>query len=195
MPEVVISIKAYDEASATLKQVAVEASSLREKAAALFRETQGGTKITAEYVNQIREANRESRLQSEVYSTLRRSSIASFGVLNLVADAFGRIAAVGRLASSILSQVLIANTAQATAAKNLRDAEVDLAKAKENVRIALEKLREAEEKMDPKAMEAARRELKAAYEEEEAAARRLRDAQEAVNNTMVTTQAQILGLL
>lgn len=193
MPEVVISIKAFDAASATLRQVSVETSTLKERAAALFRETQGGTRITAEHVSQIKELTRETRLQSELYHSLRRSATASFGVLNLVGDAFGRVASMGRMVSSVLNSLLTASIAQSTASKNLRDAQVDLAKAQEDVRIALEKLREAEEAGDVKAIEEARRELKAAYEAEEQALRRLREAQEEVNNVNIQTQAQILA--
>jgi hypothetical protein len=189
-----ISVKAVDEASATLRNVDSAAKSLLDRARELYAATERGTKISAEAAKEIRALARDIRAQEQAQRLLSRAWLASHDTLLLVMDGFRRAAHVGRDLLSIANSLMLASTAHATASKNLRDAQVDLAKAEEDVAYWQREVNRAQEEGDPKRLAEAQRELERALRELESAQRRLRDAQDDLNRVQAQSQIQLVGL-
>ena len=189
-----ISIKALDEASATLRQVDACAKSLLDRARELYAATERGTKITDSAAKEIRKLASDIRVQEQAQRLLSRVWLASHDSLLLVMDGFRRAAHVGRDLLSIVNSLMLASTTHATAAKNLRDAQVDLAKAEEDVAYWQSEVNRAQEEGDPERLAEAQRELESALRGLESAQRRLRDAQDDLNRVQAQSQIQLVGL-
>ena len=189
-----ISVKAVDEASATLRNVDAAAKSLLDRARELYAATERGTKISGEAAKEIRALARDVRVQEQAQRLLSRAWLASHDTLLLVMDGFRRAAHVGRDLLSIVNSLMLASTAHATASKNLRDAQIDLAKAEEDVAYWQREVNRAQEEGDPEKLAEAQRELKRALEELESAQRRLRGAQDDLNRVQAQSQIQLVGL-
>jgi len=179
-----------DKASAELRKVSESTRELTQRAAFLYKETQVGSRVTKELSENAQRLNRDLTLQQDNYSAVRRAAIASMGTWRLVGDSFNRIAAVGNTLSGVFTQMNAMYTRMTLVARNLHDANIELAKAEDDVRIALENLRAAEESGDPRAISEARAELKRAYEAEQQAVKRLRDTQEELRITEDQTRIQ-----
>ncbi len=194
--EVTITVRAIDQASRILRQTAGETGALHERATALFKETQGGQRITAQTAAEIRGLARDLRLQDQAQRSLARTWLAGRGQLQLVGDAFRRVAAAGRTAANVLSQLSIIQTANVTAAKNLKDTQMDVAAAQEKTTYWTLELQKAQEEGDTEKMREAYRSQQTAVAELEQAQRRLRDAQYEVTEAQTRNQihAAALGL-
>jgi hypothetical protein len=191
-----ISVKAVDEASATLRNVDSAAKNLLDRVRELYAATERGTKLTDSAAKEIRRLASDVRAQENAQRLLSRAWLASHDSLLLVMDGFRRAASLGRNVLDVVNSLMLASTAHATATKNLRDAQIDLAKAEEDVNYwqnevnrALEEGGEGSDRYN-----AALRELDRATRELEEAKRRLRDAQDELNNVQAQGQIQLLGL-
>jgi len=189
-----ISVKAVDEASATLKSVDSAAKSLLDRARELYAATERGTKLTDSAAKEIRKLASDVRAQENATRLLSRAWLASHDSLLLVMDGFRRAAHVGRALLLIVNSLMLASTAHATATKNLRDAQVDLAKATQDTQYWADQLKKAQQEGDPSKITEAYREYQRALQEVDEANRRLRDAQDEVNRVQSQSQIQLVGL-
>jgi len=191
-----ISVKAIDEASAVLKTVDASAKSLLDRAKELYAATERGTKITDAAAKEIRKLSSDVRAHENATRLLSRAWLASHSNLNLVLDGFRKAASLGRTVLSVVNSLFLASTAQATATKNLRDAQIDLAKAEQDVKYWQDEVRKAlvEAGEGSDRYREAIRELDRALKDLEEAERRRRDALEDLNRVQAQSQLQILGL-